>query len=183
MNTPEQLPEGSSLKDAGRKIREIITYLRSLRLIAGPGIRISQYTSGIIISGPGSSSGHGNSSSSYDGMFAVTYDAEANKVTVSPGFCYVNGFYVKSEELFCSPGNGLICLTVTRSSGGNRYTPGLKVNPGSGEIPDFPTGKSDEELTVIYPLASITQIGNNDYTVEQIHRYNPPILTIYGACE
>lgn len=182
MNTPEQLPEGSSLKDAGRKIREIITYLRSLRLIAGPGIRISQYTSGIIISGPDSLPGHGNSSSSYNGMFAVAYDAEANKVTVSPGFCYVNGFYVKSEELSCSPGNGLICLTVTRSSGGNRYTPGLKVNPGSGEIPDFPAGKNDDELTVIYPLASITQIGDNDYTVKQIHRYNPPILTIYGEC-
>ena len=182
MNTPEQLPEGSSLKDAGRKIREIITYLRSLRLIAGPGIRIAQYTSGIIISGPGSSSGHGNSSSSYDGMFAVAYDAEANKVTVSYGFCYVNGFYVQCEKSSCSPGNGWVCLTVTRSSYGARYTPGLKITSGSKESLDFPAGKKDDELTVIYPLASITQIGDNDYTVKQIHRYNPPILTIYGEC-
>lgn len=182
MRPPEQLPADSSLKDAGRKIREIIAYLRSIRLTAGPGIRISQYTAGIMISGQSGTAGQGGSLSAYNGIFAVSYDAEAGNVTASSGFCYVNGYYVTCDELTCAPGNGWVCLTVTRSSGGNIFLPGLKVVPSGEDLPDFPSGEANEELTVIYPLAVITKTGD-DYAVEQLHRYNPPILTIYGACD
>ena len=180
MKPPEQLPIDSSLKDAGRKIREIISYLRAIRIFPGSGIRVSQYPGGLMIA-CNPPKGNQNETSAYNGIFAVTYDAEKDKITASPGFCYVNGFYVLCEELSCSPGNGWICLTVTRSSGG-QFIPGLKIVPGSGKLPDFPEGKADKELTVIYPLAGITQTGES-YTVNQIHRYNPPILTIYGACK
>ena len=80
MNTPEQLPEASSLKDAGRKIREIITYLRSLRLTAGQGIRLDHYAAGTTISlshtpAPTSKS----SANEYTGGFRLVDMSEAVK--------------------------------------------------------------------------------------------------------
>ena len=78
MNTPEQLPEASSLKDAGRKIREIITYLRSLRLTAGQGIRLDHYAAGTTISLSHTPAPTGKSSANeYTGGFRLVDMSEA----------------------------------------------------------------------------------------------------------
>ena len=80
MNTPEQLPEASSLKDAGRKIREIITYLRSLRLTAGQGIRLDHYAAGTTISLSHAPAPTGKSSANeYTGGFRLVDMSETVK--------------------------------------------------------------------------------------------------------
>ena len=80
MNTPEQLPEASSLKDAGRKIREIITYLRSLRLTAGQGIRLDHYAAGTTISLSHTPAPTGKSSANeYTGGFRLVDMSETVK--------------------------------------------------------------------------------------------------------
>ena len=118
MNTPEQLPEGSSLKDAGRKIREIITYLRSLRLTAGQGIRLDHYAAGTTISLFHTPAPTGKSSANeYTGGFRLVdmsssvketdeYGNEVEKVVPKLG---VLGPNYNDGDSYLSPLNIVIC--------------------------------------------------------------------------
>ena len=138
MNTPEQLPEGSSLKDAGRKIREIITYLRSLRLTAGQGIRLDHYAAGTTISLSHTPAPTGKSSANeYTGGFrlvdmseVVTEEGEDGKET---------------EKVIPKLG----VLGVNREGGANvgkgslYFSLGTAISETSGQIFDCSTSTRD----------------------------------------
>lgn len=184
MNVPSPLPGGEPAKRGWDKVREILQYLRSIRLVAGPGIRLQHNHAGIIIEATATATGAGTATG-YSGIFAVSLVSEYDSVsiTIAPGRCYVNGEPVEVEEVSgISPASGWLLLALTRSGSGDdvEYTAEYLIED---EIPPMPTATADDQNPVLkYPVARIDGSGNG-WTIAQTHFYNPPFLTIYGDCE
>ena len=49
MQVPAPLPGGTTMAVGWNKVREILQYLRSIRLVAGSGIRLQHTAAGIIV--------------------------------------------------------------------------------------------------------------------------------------
>ena len=184
MNVPSPLPSGEPVKRGWDKVREILQYLRSIRLVAGPGIRLQHNHAGIIIEATATATGAGTATG-YSGIFAVSLVAKNNSasLTISAGRCYVNGEPVEVEEVSgVTPSTGwlLLALTRSRSGDGAEFTAEYLIED---EIPPMPTATEDDPDPVLkYPVARIDGSGGN-WTIAQTHFYNPPFLTIYGDCE
>lgn len=184
MNVPSPLPSGEPAKRGWDKVREILQYLRSIRLVAGPGIRLQRTHAGTVIEATGTGTGSGGGAAGYSGIFAVSLvtENEAVSLTVTAGRCYVNGDPVEVGEVSgIVPTSGWLLLALTRSRSGENveYSASYLIE---AQIPPMPTATEDDPDPILkYPIARI-EGSSNAWTVAQTHFYNPPFLSIFGDC-
>lgn len=192
MKLPDKIISGDSYQDVRRKINAICDYLRSVRPVAGAGVRLRQYTSGVIFEAD-RRGGAAASGSGYDGWFKVEAKTENDTTTIriydggdpeSPiaGYAYVNGTGGSAPCAELSPSEGWLCLVYDNvAADGNKVN--YQIMP---ELPDlyFLSAKEAETLEEIayYPLAFLTK--NEDYwMVRQLVRYVIPQLWLPKECE
>ena len=187
MNVPSPLPSGEPAKRGWEKVREILQYLRSIRLVAGHGIRLQHYHAGIVIESTGNGTGSGGGATDYTGIFAVTLDSDS--LSVAAGRCYVNGEPIEVEEVSdITPSSGWLLLTLYRSESNDRAARSQDSEPVSSydveylieeEIPPVQTAYADDDPTPVlkYPIAQIEKEDEN-WKIVQTHFYNPPFLTM-----
>ena len=160
-------------------LNELEKKLLSIIPAPGPGIRITRNESGILISAD--SSGSGNQPI-YTGMLKVTLENGNLKIrdgmdpTASvAGFLYYNQIYRECPAAELSPSDGFLCVRCN-SAGSVGYE--IKQTPPN--MPILQNATDDD--TAYYPIARIKSEGNS-YTIRQLLRYSPPILTAWGPCD
>lgn len=121
MQVPAPLPSGTTMAVGWNKVREILQYLRSIRLVAGSGIRLQHTAAGIIVetvTAAGCSAAGSGETSVYNGHFAfrksasgdwyicdgLTWDATA--ASSADSICMVNGQVFKVPVYHCPENSG-----------------------------------------------------------------------------
>lgn len=181
MKLPDKILLNDSYAEFKRKVNCINEYLRSVRPVAGPGVRLRQYTSGVIFEAD-RRGGAAASGSGYDGWFKVEAKTENDTTTIriydgddpeSPiaGYAYVNGTGGSAPCAELSPSEGWLCLT---SSGGTEFNYQI--------VDAFPSLYAENDKKSYHVLA---QIKNKDdvWSVRQVIRYTAPQLWIFGECD
>lgn len=181
MKLPDKIISGDSYQDVRRKINAICDYLRSVRPVAGAGVRLRQYTSGVIFEAD-RRGGAAASGSGYDGWFKVEAKTENDTTTIRiydggapenpiAGYAYVNGKTAEFPVAELSPAEGWLCLT---SSGGTEFNYQI--------VDAFPSLYAENDKKSYHVLA---QIKNKDgvWSVRQVIRYTAPQLWIFGECD
>lgn len=182
MKLPDKILLNDSYAEFKRKVNCINEYLRSVRPVAGPGVRLRQYTSGVVFEAA-RRTGAAASGSGYDGWFKVEAKTENDTTTIriydggdpeSPiaGYAYVNGNGGSAPCAELSPSEGFLCLT---SSGG-------ATEFGYQIFDAFPSLYVEDDKKSYHVLA---QIKNKDgvWSVRQVIRYTAPQLWIFGECD
>lgn len=181
MKLPDKILLNDSYAEFKRKVNCINEYLRSVRPVAGPGVRLRQYTSGVVFEAA-RRTGAAASGSGYDGWFKVEAKTENDTTTIriydggdpeSPiaGYAYVNGNGGSAPCAELSPSEGWLCLT---SSGGTEFNYQI--------VDAFPSLYAENDKKSYHVLA---QIKNKDdvWSVRQVIRYTAPQLWIFGECD
>ena len=180
MKLPDKIISGDSYQDVRRKINAICDYLRSVRPVAGPGVRLRQYTSGVIFEAD-RRGGAAASGSGYDGWFKVEAKTENDTTTIRiydgddpenpiAGYAYVNG---KTEEFpvaELSPAEGWLCLKTDGSEHGF-------------EILESPPSLIDADESVSCHVLAKIENANDRWSVRQLVKYAVPQLWIAGECD
>lgn len=85
----------------------------------------------------------------YDGPFALSYDAESKKLKVAAGYLNCNGEWVEVAKKELPPSMGTVCVCTTIGSDGSWTTPEVKVaTPGQYAFPVGSCKVSGESVTV-----------------------------------
>lgn len=181
MKLPDKILLNDSYAEFKRKVNCINEYLRSVRPVAGPGVRLRQYTSGVIFEAS-RSGGAAASVGGYDGWFKVEAKTENDNTTIRiydggdpenpiAGYAYVNGTGSSAPCAELSPSEGWLCLT---SPGGTEFNYQI--------VDAFPSLYAENDKKSYHVLA---QIKNKDdvWSVRQVIRYTAPQLWIFGECD
>lgn len=160
-------------------LNRLETEIMSNRIFPGAGVQILKNQSGYLIS---ANPGTGGKQNNYTGMFKVTLESGTLMVRngADPdfepaGFLYYNQIPFLAPSGSAAAAEGYLCVSCN-SEGEIAYV----VEP---TIPPLPILTSPEEDdTAKFPLAKITKTGES-FTVEQICRYFPPYLPVWGPCD
>lgn len=180
MKLPDKIISGDSYQDVRRKINAICDYLRSVRPVAGPGVRLRQYTSGVIFEAS-RSGGAAASVGGYDGWFKVEAKTENDNTTIRiydggdpenpiAGYAYVNGKTAEFPVAELSPAEGWLCLKTDGSEHGC-------------EILDSLPSLIDADESVSYHVLAKIENTNDRWSVRQLVKYAVPQLWIAGECD
>ena len=180
MKLPDKIISGDSYQDVRRKINAICDYLRSVRPVAGPGVRLRQYTSGVIFEAD-RRGGVAASGSGYDGWFKVEAKTENDTTTIRiydggdpenpiAGYAYVNGKTAEFPVAELSPAEGRLCLKTDGSEHGC-------------EILDSLPSLIDTDESVSYHALAKIENTNDVWSVRQLVKHAIPQLWIAGECD
>lgn len=168
MKEPDQLPHGQTMERGWAKVREIIDYLRSIRLYAGPGIKLTKRPNGIEISTvrTGGSATTGAAGAEYDRPFSIRME-EGGTLGCTGGVCCLNGRY-----FIAGPGTGItsatsgyFCLTST-------------LNEGVWSAPEYVI--TEELVPGQCPLGYCQQNGE-EWLIEQ-YNVGVALIIVTGQC-
>lgn len=165
MKEPDQLQQGQPLERGWAKVREIIEYLRSIRLFAGPGIKLTKRPNGIEISTVRTGGSGTAGVENYDRPFTIRME-EDGTLACTGGVCCLNGrYFIAGPGTGIAPASGYFCLTST-------------LNEGEWSEPEYVI--TEELVSGQCPLGNCQQNGEK-WIIEQ-YNVGVAVILVTGQC-
>lgn len=165
MKEPDQLPHGQTMERGWAKVREIIDYLRSIRLFAGPGIKLTKRPNGIEISTVRTGGSGTAGVENYDRPFTIRME-EGGTLACTGGVCCLNGrYFIAGPGTGIAPASGYFCLKST-------------LNEGEWSEPEYVI--TEELVPGQCPLGNCQQNGKK-WIIEQ-YNVGVAVILVTGQC-
>lgn len=177
MNVPSPLPGGEPAKRGWDKVREILAYLRSIRLVAGPGIRLRQTTAGTIVEATATAGGSGGGGTTpapddtYRGSFAIVRNADGTYQ-----ICNNSGSVPHDNRIRINSVEYTVPITAIAA---NAVTVFLRIDL-TGDVPvcTISTDYSTTENVLVYAIGTVSATGTiwQTWTAGELDLQTPVVI-------